>query len=387
MVANLPYWRLSAFYFFFFAALGAFVPYWSLYLTELGLSPAQIGELIAIFTLMKIVSPNLWGWVADHSGHRIQLTRLLTLLATLAFCMLFLAGDYAWVALVMLLYGLFWHAITPQFEATTLNHLGPHLHRYSHIRLWGSIGFIVAVVALGPLLDRFGARWFLPAVVLLLGATTLCSFLVPADSGHREVSAEQGLLRVLRRPEVVGLLAAGFLMQMSHGPYYVFYSLYLQEVGYSRSVIGLLWGLGVLAEVVLFVYMHRIFARYTIRFLMLASLALTTVRWLLISHYADSGAIMFAAQWLHAASFGLFHAVAMQLVHHHFVGKQQVRGQSLYTSIAFGIGGGCGSYLSGNLWQRLGADWVFSLAAVATALAFVIAWYSVRYGRAFGAGG
>jgi len=91
-VANLPYWRLSAFYFFLFSVLGSFVPYWSLYLKELGFSAAEIGQVLAIFMLMKVVSPNLWGWLADHSGRRIELTRWLAVFSTFGFCAIFIVG-------------------------------------------------------------------------------------------------------------------------------------------------------------------------------------------------------------------------------------------------------------------------------------------------------
>ncbi len=360
--------------------LGSFVPYWSLYLKELGFSAAEIGEVLAIFMLMKVVSPNLWGWLADHSGRRIELTRCLAVFSIFAFATIFIGDSYANVVVCMVLFSLFWHAIMPQFEATTLNHLGRHIHRYSHIRLWGSVGFIVAVVALGPVLEIHGASWLLPVMVVLLMLTAISGFFVPGDRGHHQPVSPQRIAKILRRPEVVGLLLAGFLMQLSHGPYYTFYSIYLQEAGYTRGFIGVLWGLGVLAEVGLFLVMHRIFYGFSLRFLILASLLLTMIRWLLIAFFVDHVVILLVAQLLHAASFGLFHAVAMQLIHHHFVGNHQVRGQSLYSSISFGVGGGLGAYFSGELWDSQGATVVFLLAAVAAAIAFVIAWLTVRFG-------
>lgn len=380
-MANIPYWRLSAFYFFFFSVLGSFVPYWSLYLRELGFSAEQIGQALAIMMLMKVVSPYLWAWVADHSGRRIELTRWLMVFATFGFCTVFIGDSYTNVIVCMVLFGLFWHAILPQFEATTLNHLGENILRYSHVRLWGSVGFIVAVVLLGPLLESQGAAWLLPVMVALLVLTTVMSFFVPSDDGHHQSVSSHGILRVLRRPEVIGLLVASFLMQLSHGPYYTFYSIHLQDADYTRSFIGVLWGVGVLAEVALFIVMHRIFHVYSLRFLILASLLLTTIRWLLIAFFVDHVALLLFAQLLHAASFGLYHAVAMQLIHHHFVGNLQVRGQSLYSSISFGIGGSLGSYISGELWDSQGASVVFVLAAVATIAAFAIAWLTIRFGR------
>lgn len=346
-----------------------------------GYSAAEIGELLAIFMLMRVVSPNLWGWVADHTRHRAQLTRWLAVAATLAFCTVFFGDSYAVIALCLVLFSLFWHAINPQLEAVTLNHLGADVHRYSLIRLWGSIGFIVAVVALGPFLEVMGTWWLLPVLVMLLASTAIIGFFVPGDNGYRASPPQYGFVTVLRRPEVIGLLLVSFLMQVSHGPYYAFFSIYLQDAGYTRGEIGVLWGLGVLAEVVLFIVMHRIFNGFSLRFLLLTSLLLTGLRWLLIAHFVDSMLIMLLAQILHAASFGLFHAVAVQLVHHHFTHHHQVRGQALYSSISYGIGGGIGSLAAGGLWDSHGAVWVYSLAAAATAVALVIAWVTVKFGK------
>ena len=96
------YWRLSGFYLFYFASLGALVPFWSLYLKSLDFSMTQIGQLIAILMATKIVAPNLWGWIADHTGHRMQIVRIASLLATVAFAGVFLGSSFWWLALVLI---------------------------------------------------------------------------------------------------------------------------------------------------------------------------------------------------------------------------------------------------------------------------------------------
>jgi len=152
-----PYWRLSGFYLLYFAALGALVPYWGLYLKSLGFSPADIGELMAVIMATKLVAPNAWAWIADQRGHRMAIVRLASLLAAVAFAGVFLALGYWWLAAVIAVFSFFWNAALPQFEATTLTHLGERVHRYTSIRIWGSIGFILVVAGLGPFLDRYGA--------------------------------------------------------------------------------------------------------------------------------------------------------------------------------------------------------------------------------------
>ena len=160
------YWRLSGFYFFYFASLGALVPYWGLYLKSLGFSAVEIGELIAIIMATKIIAPNIWGWIADHTGQRMSIVRLASLLSAVTFAGVFLASGYWWLALIMSLFSFFWNAALPQFEAITLNHLGTDSHRYSVIRLWGSIGFIIAVAGLGMFFENAGTGR-LPEILLL----------------------------------------------------------------------------------------------------------------------------------------------------------------------------------------------------------------------------
>ncbi|MCC6301603.1 MAG: MFS transporter [Gammaproteobacteria bacterium] len=369
------YFRLSGFYLFYFAALGALLPYWGLYLKSLGFSAGAIGELIALLMATKIVAPNLWGWIADHTGRRMAVVRVASLLAVIAFCGVFFGQGYWWMAGVMILFSFFWNAALPQFEAVTLSRLGADAHRYSSIRLWGSVGFIVTVAALGPLLGHYDAG-LLPWVLVALYAAIWISTLLVPDPGAAPAHHERARLwEVLRRPHVAALLLVCFLMQASHGPYYGFYSIYLEEHGYARWLIGQLWALGVIAEVAVFMWMHRWLPRFGARRLLLASLALTALRWLLIAYFVDSLAVLAGAQILHAASFGVFHAVAITLIHRFFTGRHQGRGQALYSSLGFGAGGAVGSLYAGYLWGAAGggAGAAFVTAAALAATALLIA--------------
>lgn len=374
----MPYWRLSGFYLFYFASLGALVPYWSLYLKHLGFSALQIGELMALLMATKIVSPNLWGWIADHTGRRMTIVRLGSLMALIAFGGVFLVQGYWQLALVMLLFSFFWHAVLPQFEATTLTYLGSDSHRYSIIRLWGSIGFIITVASLGPLLDREGAE-ILPSILLLLFVAIWLSSLTVSDrSREQHEHQHHHLMKIIRRPEVLATLVVCFLMQASHGPYYTFFTIYMEDYGYSRSVIGQLWALGVIAEVGIFLIMHRLVPHFGLRWLLLAALSLTTVRWVLISQFPEWFGMILFAQTLHAASFGIFHAVAIALFHKFFTGKHQGRGQALYSSISFGAGGAVGALASGYFWEQCGGGVTYMIAAFISVLALFISWFWIR---------
>lgn len=372
--SQLPYWRLSGFYFFYFACLGVLVPYWSLYLKWEGFSASDIGELTAILLASRIIAPNVWGWIADHHGQRMRIVRFASFAATLVFTAIFFNQSYLWVAATLLLFSFFWNASLPQFEVTTLQHLGEHSHHYSKVRVWGSIGFIVIVMALGWLLEFFDPSIVPIALFLSTAGIWLVSLSVP-ESASRHMSLTQVSLKtLLKRPAVIAFLLMCFLMQASHGPYYTFYTIYLEENGYGRGLIGQLWALGVFAEVIIFLFMHRWLPRFGLRYVLLVSLLLSAGRWLLIALFPQNLPVLTFAQLLHAASYGTYHAAAIAWVHRHFTGKTQGRGQALYSSVSFGAGGALGSLISGYLWLTPGPMWTYFLAAMACVIAFAISY-------------
>jgi PPP family 3-phenylpropionic acid transporter len=175
---------------------------------------------------------------------------------------------------------------------------------------------------------------------------------------------------IVKRPEVASLLAACLLMAVTHGPYYTFYSIYLVDHGYDRSTVGWLWALGVICEIGIFLIVPRIFAKVTPRSLILASFALAVLRFLLIAWGVESAWVVWGAQTLHAFTFGTYHAAAVALIHAHFRGRHQARGQALYTSLSYGVGGTIGGLSSGLTWETIGPAWTFTLAAVSAALAW-----------------
>ena len=369
----LPYWRLSSFYLFYFALLGATAPFLALYFDHLGFSSARIGELVAIPMLMRCVAPNLWGWLGDYSGRRLAIVRFGAVCTLLSFSLIFVSHSYAWLALVMALHAFFWHAVLPQFEVITLAHLQKQTARYSQVRLWGSIGFILTVVIMGRLFDWLSLDIYPVVVVVIMAGIIGASLWVPnaQPASHGNRLAADGFLKQLRSPGVLAFYACVALMQMSHGPYYTFLTLHLEHLGYSRGVIGLLWALGVVAEVLMFLGMSRILTRFSVRRVLLASFLLAAVRWLLLGSFAEFFWVLLLAQVMHAATFGSFHAAAIAFVQRSFGDRQQGQGQALYAALA-GTGGALGALYSGYSWNLLGPTLTFSIASIAALAAAVI---------------
>jgi PPP family 3-phenylpropionic acid transporter len=369
---GLPYWRLSSFYFFYFAFVGAFTPYWGLYLKSLEFSAFQIGALMSLLQVARVFAPGLWGWLADHTGKHVSVVQLAALLSLLSYLGVFAGEGFVWLFVTMLLMSLFWSASLPLVEAITLGHLGQGAEGYGRIRMWGSIGFIVAVLVLGYVLDVAPVRDLLWIVLGLKAGVLLFTRRLPQSRTMPHHTDDQPVWEILRRPEVMAFLAACFMMAAAHGAYYTFYSIDLVDHGYSKSVVGWLWALGVICEVLVFLWMPRLTARFSLRQILLVSFLLATVRFLMIGWGVSSLAVLLLAQTLHAASFGSYHAAAVALTHHYFRGRHQAKGQGLYTSLSFGLGGTLGGLLSGYAWEGWGAGWAFTLSAVCALLGFVI---------------
>ncbi|HMM47662.1 MAG TPA: MFS transporter [Thiobacillaceae bacterium] len=377
-MSHLPYWRLSGFYFFYFAFVGAVSPFWSLYLQSLAFSAFQIGVLMSLLQVMRIFAPNIWGHIADRTGRRTAIVQIAAVGSVVAFAGVFVDQGFWWMFAVMAALSFFWSASLPLVEAMTLSHLGERTDAYGRVRVWGSIGFIVMVLGLGYAFDHVSIAWLPWAVMAVMVGIAGSARMIPDAEMGTHFAEGDSVWDVARRPEVASLLIACLLMSVTHGPYYTFYSIYLVDHGYDKSTVGWLWALGVACEIGIFLIIPRIFARVTPRRLILASFVLAALRFLMIGWGVDSPWLVWGAQTLHAFSFGTYHAAAVALIHQHFRGRHQARGQALYTSLSYGVGGTIGGLASGLTWETPGPAWTFTFAAASAALAW---WVYAAWGR------
>jgi len=373
-VSAVPYRRLGGFYFFYFAYLGTFAPFFSLYLEGVGLKPFDIGVVMALPQVTRIIAPHLWSWLADKTSAPMRVVRLTGVAGTAVFLAIFAGTQFALIFATIFAMTFFWSAALPLLEATTLTHLGDDTGRYGAVRVWGSIGFIAAVVGVGHLLDYVALSAVPVMVFTMMIGILACAFVTPeAPVVHH--GGETSVGRVMFRPEVIALIGAGAFMSAAHGPYYTFFSIHLVGQGYSKSATGWLWALGVLCEIAIFAWMPRLLRAYTLRAILIASFALAVVRFLAIAWLAGSLAVLLCAQVLHAATFGAFHAASIGYVHKLFKGRLQSRGQAIYGSISFGVGGAIGAFASGFAWDVWGAAITFTLgAACALAGMLILLW-------------
>jgi MFS transporter, PPP family, 3-phenylpropionic acid transporter len=371
MHTNLHF-RLSRFYFIYYFFVGAFVPYWGLYLKSEQFSPADIGILMSLFQISRIFAPNFWGWLADHTGKRVQWIRLTAVLGLLGFAAVFWAHSFWALFFVMASLSLFTSSTLPLSESLTLAHLATTNGHYSRIRMWGSLGFIVAAVILGFLTEAYGIKtllWFLLAVQITLFALTLK---LPEATIAPHAHDTFSIWQVVKQPNVVALLVGCALMVTAHGVLYNFYSIYLSDHGYSKGMIGLLWAVGVICEIGIFMLMPKIMARYSLKTILLISLVLAVLRFTMIGLAVDNIVLLILAQTLHAATFGSFHAASVEVITQFFNGRHQAKGQAIYNSVAYGIGGTIGGVAGGYALQYIGGQLTFMLTAIFPLLGLMV---------------
>lgn len=371
-------WSLGVFYFFYFAYVGGFTPYLSLYFDSVGMSAVQIGLLMAVNQSSRMFAPMLWGVLADRRGDRMCIVRLTALAGGIAMFGLFAGNSFLAMFITLAVMSAFTSATMPLAEATTFGHVRGDTGRYARIRLWGSVGFICSVVGVGYFLDVATLRDWLWLVIAIYAAALVATWQVPESAAHRPVREDVSARSILMRPEVVGLLGACFLMATAHGAYYSFFSVHLVDNGYSKSAVGWLWALGVVCEVAVFWWMPQLVARIGLYRLLVATFAIAVVRFLLIGWLVQSPIALVSAQVMHAATFGAYHAAAIGLIHRWFQGAHQAKGQALYTALSFGAGGTLGGFASGLAWAAHGAAFTYTLAALAAALGLVLLMATVR---------
>ena len=372
------HWRLSRFYFFYYFFVGSFVPYWGIYLQSENFSPSSIGILLSLFQISRIVAPNFWGWLADHTGHRVKWIKLTSFLGLIGFIGVFWAKGFFWIFLVMSALSLFTSSTLPLAESLTLAHLATTDGHYSRIRLWGSIGFIVASLFLGYLIDLQGINILLWVLLIAQAIIFFLSNTIPETQDIQHKTNDLSIWKIIKTPSVIALLLGCTLMVSAHGVLYNFYSIYLKDHGYSSGTIGWLWAVGVICEILIFMAMPKILRRYSLKAILLMSLFLGVFRFILIGASPDHLYLLFIAQMFHAATFGSFHAASIEVIAYYFKGRNQTRGQAIYNSVAYGIGGTIGGLGGGYLIQYLGGQLGFMIAAISPLIGFVVIWFGLK---------
>lgn len=371
----------ALFLFCYYAHAGTWSTYATLFFADKGMTVAQIGVLMSMIQVLRIVGPNVWGYVADHYDRRVLVLRVAGFAALAGFSGFFFGSSFGHFMLAMVVLNLFTSGQAPICEALMLSEMKGDLTYYGRIRMWGSIGFIVSVTLASLALEHYGIVT-LPWVAAALLVFTIGAAFRLRDVPRRVHKEAPPLLRaLLRRREVIAFFASTALMVSAHASLYTFYSLYLERSGYSKTVIGAMWSLGVLAEVLLFYFQAPLFKRWGAMRMMYLALGTAVARFVMIGAGSHMLWLLVAAQLMHALTFALHHSSSVMTLQRWFSGPLQARGQALYMSISYGIGGSLGGLFLAQWWERVGAESVYYVAAVLALLSSAAAMLSFRWQR------
>ncbi len=365
----------------YFAAIGGFTPYAPLWYKEMGLSVFAIGLLVSLSSWTRLFAPYAWGALADRTGKRVQIIRWTALASFVAAIGFLLPTQFGTLVAATFLMFTFNAAIVPLTETVVAGQLtnasgGMDATRYGRVRVWGSVGFLASVVLAGWWFQLFGMQAFAGTTLVLLGLVVWTAWAVPVQAPAVHVhAAGPPIAEVMRRPEVRWFFASVFLTVLAHSALYVFFSLYLDSMGYGKQIVGLLWAVSVVVEIIWFAFLGRLLERGTLHYWLLAAALLSALRFGLTAGFGSSLVVLIAAQSLHAITFAAQHTACIALVSRYFPGRLRGRGQALYSVLGYGCSGVLGGLGGAWLVSHFGYPAVFWAASVA---ALGAAWCSWR---------
>ncbi|ROR05710.1 3-phenylpropionate MFS transporter [Erwinia sp. JUb26] len=368
MTIRSTYW-LGLGYFTYFFAYGVYLPFWGVWLEGSGMKPEQIGLLlgcgmIARFTGSLLIASRVTN--PSQLVNALRLLALISLLFALGFCF---GSQWFWLLMVMVGFNLVFSPLVPLSDALAATWQRQIALPYGPVRLWGSLAFVISSALTGVLVNQYSHQAILMLLCAGCGAMLAGMLLRPAvmPQGSAKQGSHAGWqvwLQMLRENSVWRFMLCVTLMQGAHAAYYGFSAIYWKQAGYSASVVGYLWSLGVVAEIIIFASSNRLFRRWRARDLLLLSGVAAIVRWSLMATTTDLGWLV-VAQILHCGSFTICHLAAMRFIASR-EGAEVIRLQSLYSALAMGGGIAIMTMICGVLFQHLhgGVFWVMALLVV-----------------------
>jgi PPP family 3-phenylpropionic acid transporter len=363
-------WAFGSFFFLYFAYVGLVSPYASLFFLDRGFSVIEIAVLMSMLQITRIVGPFSWGWLSDYLSNRIGIIRFCACLAAVTFLSIFFLNSYVAFFIWMFVLHTILSSLMPLGESATVHALfkdNSFDKRYGRLRLWGSIGFIAMVLFAGELFQRKGIELYPIVGAVILTCLALVTFRLHEPKMERRKMVKGELLIVLLNPDVRWFLLSGFFMIFAHAALYVFYSLYLADLGYDKFQIGLFWALGVAAEVIFFYFQSKVLSRLDPEIVLQIAFGMGVFRFILMAFFPLTW-VLILAQLMHAGTFGAHHSAATKLLQRWFTGPLQARGQALMATVSYGLGGTLGGLLAGWLWDATVPRNVFVMAALACGL-------------------
>ncbi|MGZ3460088.1 MAG: MFS transporter, partial [Archangium sp.] len=295
---------LIGFYALYFGTVGIVLPFLPAYLESLALSVTQVGLLLSLSPLLALAAPHFWGHLADRSGRASRVLSVLAAGACAGFCPLLFVDRFPTLVATFAAYAFFASSITPLVDSLALQHAAQAGGSYAHLRLFGSLGFVLSSTLFGLAVDAVGRATVLVPLVLF-AALALWSLTLRDPGGPLAEGAVHPLsgLQLLADRDLRWLLAGTALHWIACAPYHGLFSIFVGSLGLRPSVVGISAGLGVAAELgVMFLY-PRVAERIAPRHLLALAFATSALRWVGLS-VATSAAVIVALSLLHGMTFG-----------------------------------------------------------------------------------
>ncbi len=368
---------IGAFYFFYFVLIGVYIIYLPKMLTEQGMRATQVGIVYAAAPMMRFILPFIFRRFISLDARIYR--AMLFLMLGVSFLFAFTVTSFGLYLMTNLLFGAALGAVLPYVDTLALQIITRE--HYGKVRLWGSIGFILIALWLGRVLENIDQSFvYLAAASLLTVAAGL--YLVRFDP-HLDAPVDRQEEKNFALKKYWAFWISAFLLQVSYGGFYNFFTIYETAHGFSQSTISYLWSFGVVCEIVMLYFQGPLLRRHLLGIIQLATLS-SALRWALLWLWPDQLWVAYASQALHAVSFALYYTATIAYVYRLYAQKKLA--QQFYLGITFGLGGSVGAVLSGWVYAY-DHHLLFLFGAVVALMAFammLVHGYRRRRGDALG---
>ncbi len=357
-------------YAFVFAAVGAWAPYMSVYLSSLGLPLDAIGIIATLGALCALVAAPVWGVLSDQLlGARAALVAAAFIAAVCALGVALSASAFV-AALIWILFWLFFAGLGPVLDAFTLDQVGAARHRYARFRVWGSASFVIVSISLGLVIEQTSiSALFVGLIGSLVGVVVLAALLPSRVSAHVERSFT-GLGAVLRTRVLVVFIGAVLVVWSASTMVNQFYSIYLAALDTPTALIGSAWALGAVVEVPIMLAFPALAARFGVNLLLVIGALLLLLR-VLIVVFASDPLIVVGAFAFHGAGFALLLVGGVTYVARYAPRGSAATAQGVLAGVVFGLAQAIGPGFGGVIANATDLHSMFIVAAVASAIGVV----------------
>ena len=355
-----------------FGVMGVTLPYFNLYCYHMNLSGIEIGTLNATRSFLIILFSLIWGLLADRYQCRRLIYILCQFIGAVACTFFLMADTYISILFVTIIVAIFYAPLISFMEAFTMDLIGDNKHAYGTIRLWGSIQFIIMVLLVGELLNYFSYRVIIEIIVGGYLIQALVSVFIPKSTKMKNQTSKPALY-VFKKPKVIVYLTSTFLMLASHGTYYAFSSIHLEQMGAGSNSISIYWALGTISEIFVMMNSRRIFNRFHVETVLIFSCAMAAIRWF-VMFYTSSVSITIMSQLFHAATYGAYHVGGILYIDRCMPASTKTIGQSVNSAVSYGLGLMAGAFISGYLFEIVGTHKAFIFSSITAVSAGCLLW-------------